>query len=340
MYGGNPARTNHYPGDMSLPLKLIWKYNASSAIGKTILVVDGIVFFNTKDGRIYALNIKDGDKLGHKKTEVDATSAYKDTSVYIAYRYGDFTLLKYNLKEAKIDWRIDAGDIASEPLMLDDGIVITALYKHIDFYSLIDGARIWQTKTDDQIRSSPAFNQGTIVFGCDDGYVYAVGEMIGESKWKFQTNASVQATPAIKDTIVYIGSSDYYFYAISLKTGKLVWKHKTNGQILHAPAVNDDIVIFGSTDSRLYCLNRLSGKEIWIFQAKSVISTSPLICNNTVLFGSLDQHYYAVNLETGYEIWKYKTRGRVRTAPVVWGKYLIGAAENNTIYAFSSSEEK
>ena len=340
MYGGNPARTNVYPGDISFPLALIWQYNASSAIGKTILVIDGIVYFTTMDGRLYALDIETGKKIGHRKINVDATNAYQDTSLIIALRYGDETLFKYNLKRAKYDWKIDAGDIASEPLVFNNNIVVTALYKHIDLYNSSDGSKIWQTKTDDQIRSSPAYHQGTIVFGCDDGFVYAVDEINGQIRWKYKTNASVQATPAIKDTIVYIGSSDKNFYAIGIESGKLIWSYNAEGQILHAPAVNDNFVVFGSTDSQLYCLDRLNGKKIWAFEAESIIGTSPLICGNKVFFGSLDRHYYAVDLETGKEMWKFKTKGRVRTAPVVWGNYLIGASENNNIYVFSTTEEK
>lgn len=339
MYGGNPARTNVYPGDISLPLELKWRYNATSAVGKTILVIDGIVYFTTMDGRLYALDIETGKKIGNRKINVDVTSAYSNTSLLIALRYGDETLFKYNLKQAKNEWKIDAGDISSEPLVLDNSIAVTALYQHIDLYGLSDGSRIWQTKTDGQLRSSPAFHNGIIVFGCDDGLVYAVDKTSGIIRWKFKTNANVQATPAIKDTTVYIGSSDNNFYAIDLKSGNLVWSYKAEGQILHAPAVNDSMVIFGSTDSQLYCLNRLSGEKIWSFEAESVISTSPLICHHKVFFGSLDQHYYAVDIKTGEEIWKYKTRGRVKTTPVIWGNYLIGASENNNLYIFSTAEE-
>ena len=339
-YGGNPARTNFSQEYISFPLGEAWRYNASSAIGKTLIVNDGIVYFTTMDGRLYALDIETGKRIGHKKINVDATCAFYDTTILIALRYGDDTLFKYDLKTAKYNWKIDAGAISSEPLLLENSIAITALYNHIDLYNTSDGSKIWQTKTDGQIHSSPAYNLGTIVFGCDNGFVYGVEESHGEILWKYKTKASVLATPAIKDTIVYIGSSDKHFYAISLKTGNLIWSFKASGQVLDSPSVNDQVVIFGSTDSHLYCLDRFSGKKIWSFEAESVISTSPLICKNSVFFGSMDHHYYALNLKTGKEIWKYETKGRVNTAPVVWGKYLLGASENSYVYAFTIPDEK
>ncbi len=339
MNGGNPARTNVYAGDISFPLNLKWRYSASSALGMSILAIDGFVYFTTMDGRLFALDIQTGKKIGHRKTVIDATCAYRDTSLFLALRYGDETLFKYNLKRNKNDWKIDAGDIASEPLILDHEIAITALYNHIDLYRISDGSKIWQTKTENQIRSSPAYHKGIIVFGCDDGFVYAVDKMSGQIRWKFKTNASVSATPAIQDTLVYIGSSDKNFYAIGINSGKPIWSYQTAGQILLASAVNDHVVVFGSNDSQLYCLDRLTGKKIWAFEAESIISTSPLITNSKIIFGSFDYHYYALDLSTGEEIWKYKTKGRVKTAPVIWGNYLIGASENNYVYIFSTSEE-
>jgi outer membrane protein assembly factor BamB len=339
MYGGNAARTNYYSGDISLPLKLKWRYDATSAIGKTLLAVDGVLYFSSLDGRLYALDIETGKKIGHKKIIVDATQAYQDSNLILALRYGDETLFKYNLKTAKYEWKIDAGDIASEPLVLDGNIIVTALYNHIDLYDLKNGVKIWQTKTPDQIRSSPSLKNDKIVFGCDDGFVYAVEKLTGAIAWKFKTGAGVQATPVIGDTIVYIGSLDKIFYAISLNSGKLLWSFPTEGQLFEAAALDDEFIIFGSTDSKLYCLDRLTGKEIWMYEAKSVISTSPLICQDKIFFGSLDNFYYALDLKSGKELWKYETRGRIRTNPVIWGEYLIGASENNYVYIFSPEQE-
>ena len=339
MSGGDLARTNSCTGTISLPLKLDWRHNTSSAIGRTLLVKNGVIFFNTLDGRIYAYNIETGKKLGHIKTEHHATSIISGSTLFIARRYGDDTLFKYDLNRGKNVWKFNAGDIATEPLIINDGILVTALYNHIDYYDIDNGEEIWKFETDDQIRSSPAIEGSTIIFGCDNGYIYAINKVSGKKLWTFETGASVQASPSIKDGIIYIGSGDQYFYAINLLAGKLEWEFKTNGQILHSAAVNDSVVVFGSTDSFLYCLNCKTGELIWEFEANSVISTSPLICGNKIIIGSLDHYYYFLDIATGAELWKYKTKGRIRTEPVVWGDYFIGASEDYTLYVFKSNLE-
>ena len=339
MYGGNPARTNSYPGHINLPLKLLWQQSTSAAVGKTILISDGIIFFSTMEGNIYAYSIGNGEKIGRVKTEFHATQIVKDSILIIARRYGDDTLFKYQLKTGKFDWGLNAGDIASEPLIFDNQIVVTALYNHIDLYDLSTSERIWQTNVDDHIHSSPATDGNIIVFGCDDNFIYAVNYNDGEIIWKFKTNASVQATPVIFDQTVFIGSSDKNFYALDLASGEEKWHFRVNGKILQAAAVNDSLVIFGATDEHIYCLDRKSGDRKWTFKAGSIISTCPLICDDKVFFGSLDHHYYGLDVASGRDIWKYKTKGRVRTAPVIWGNYFIGASEDHHLYVFSSAEE-
>ena len=43
-----------------------------------------------------------------------------------------------SLQEKNI-WKVDAGDIASEPLIHDNSVYVSALYEHVDSYDLRNG---------------------------------------------------------------------------------------------------------------------------------------------------------------------------------------------------------
>ncbi len=77
--------------------------------------------------------------------------------------------------------------------------------------------------------SSPVIAEdGTIYFGCQDGYFYAVNPD-GTLKWTFMTTGEIQSSPAIgADGTIYIGSDDANIYAIedSITYGKLRWSHE------------------------------------------------------------------------------------------------------------------
>jgi len=338
MWGGNIARTHVYPGNFLLPAEPVQRVSTSSAVGKTLLAVDGMLFYTTLDGEIHAYDLTKKDEIGHKSMDLHSTLVVQDSVLIIARRYGDDTLFGYNLNSGKIFWHINAGDVDSEPYIDNDQIVVTALYKHIDKYQIMTGERIWKTDLPEHIHSSPASDGKLIFFGCDDNFVYAVDGDDGAIVWKFQTNGAVQAGPSVLDSTVFVGSTDKFFYALDSDNGKLRWKFLTDGQILNGAAVNKSAVVFGTTDEHVYCLNPLNGAVRWKFHAGSVISTTPLICGKTIFFGSLNHFLFALNVETGEEIWKFKTRGRIRTDPIIWGKYLICASEDHDLIIFQSKE--
>lgn len=337
LFGANPARTGEIQSTIKLPLKLEWVKQPASAIGNTILVVDSMLYFGTIDGRFYALDVVNGKKRKHKKLSVETTCAYGKKHLIIARRYRKKTLYSYNLATNKYDWKIDAGDIASEPLAVGDWIYVSSLYKHIDRYRFDTGAKTWTYKTRALLHSSPALEDSVLVVGSDDGTVYALEAETGKLIWEFQAGACIYATPVIKDGKVFIGAFDSYFYALDLHTGELAWKYKTGAKIYHKAAASGKRLIFGSNDYYVYCINAETGKLNWKFKAQSIISTSPAISNNKVFIGSTDRHYYCFDLNTGEELWKYKTKGRVRTSPVIWGDYVFGASENYYIYAFKAN---
>ncbi|MBN2010766.1 PQQ-binding-like beta-propeller repeat protein [candidate division KSB1 bacterium] len=340
--GGNPQRTFNYPLAVKPPLEIHFIKRLPAAIDRNIIVVDSVLYFGTQHEHVYAYNIVTSKKIGKKNMEYASTCAYVDHQLLVAERYGDKTLHSLNLYNNDWMWQIDAGDIESEPLICPKGIVISALYNHVDLYTIESGTKLWTFNTNDQIRSSPAYGDGKIFFGCDDGAVYALDESNGKEIWHFQTEGAVEATPAVdlNARLVLIGSSDFRFYAINMDTGNEVWSFRANGQLLNNAAVSFNNVIFGSTDNKLYCLNIKNGALRWQYTCESVISTSPLISGDIVFLGSLDQNLYAVDLSSGKKIWQYKTHGRIRTNPVAWGEYLAVASEDNYLYVFKSVEKK
>ncbi len=339
-FGGDPTRSNFHSETVDPPLKNIWSYKASSAVGRSLVAIDNVLYLTTLDGKFEAVDIRTGEKIGKEKTHTthESALAFRDGHLILASRYGGKTLANFDLKTGKYLWRIDAGDIASEPLIVDDAIYISALYNHVDKYDVTTGEKFWNFKTDGQLRSSPALSDNTVVVGCDNGSLYAVNAKTGELRWQFETGASISATPIIWEDTVFAGSLDSTFYALSLTYGDAFWTFHAERPIFESAATNGDRVIFGTSDGKLYCLDTRSGREVWRYQAKSAVSTAPLISGKVVYFGSLDTYYYCLNLETGRELWRFETKGRIRTSPIIWGNYMFGASEDKFVYAFLPSD--
>jgi outer membrane protein assembly factor BamB len=101
--------------------------------------------------------------------------------------------------------------------------------------------------------SSPAIGEdGTIYFGCQDGYLYAINPD-GSLKWTYMTYDEVASSPAIgTDGTIYFGSSDDKLYAIedSITYGKLRWTYPTSSSIRSPILIGSDGTVYtGNMDA-------------------------------------------------------------------------------------------
>ena len=57
-----------------------------------------------------------------------------------------------------------------------------------------------------------------MIFGCDDGYIYALDLEKGSELWRFEAGSPVKSSPAIAGDYVLFGADDGIVYAF--KNGK------------------------------------------------------------------------------------------------------------------------
>jgi outer membrane protein assembly factor BamB len=339
-FGGSVARTNYRDFTLAPPFDNIWTYKASSALGKALLVVDGLLYFVSLDGRFDVVDLAKGKRIGRKKLSlpVETYCAYYDNQIVFAAAIGTRTLSRYDLHSGKFLWKVNAGFISGQPVLTEEGVFVAGQFNFVAKYDWESGAQKWIFDTEEQIHSSPSVKDNILVVGSDNGLIYALNTADGELIWTSETGAAIYAAPVIRGNSVYIGATDSVFYSFNVKDGGMNWDFAVPAPIYETAATDGENVIFGCTDGTLYCLDPAYGHVKWEYRVSSVVSTSPVIAGDVVFFGSLDQNYYCLNLQDGTELWRFRARGRVRTAPVVWKEYLIGASEDKFIYAFTRSD--
>ena len=187
----------------------------------------------------------------------------------------------------------------------------------------------WKFPTGDRIVSSPAWSDGTIYFGGDDGNIYAVEAESGRQLWKHATKGPAPCTPAVADGVVYALSYDGKLYALDARTGGVRWKFTTGGErrfeakglhglqpknqtiadafdvFLSSPVVAQGAVYFGSGDGNLYAVDVATGELRWKFPTGDVVHASPAYADGVLYFGSWDSYFYAVEAATGKEKWRF-----------------------------------
>jgi outer membrane protein assembly factor BamB len=233
------------------------------------------------------------------------------------------------------------------------------------------GDLLWKYQTGGKIFSSPLIYRELLLFGSEDGHLFALHAATGKLAWKFKTDGPVHGSPAVQGDKVFFTSWDGNLYAVNVTTGRLLWKFGSRGEkkagakglwgmkpateymddpfdfFLSSPATDSsaDLVYFGSGDGNLYALSMTDGKMQWRFPTEGIIHTSPVLSNNTLYFGSWDRYLYALDSRTGKERWKFRTQADtaihllegIQASPLVYGGHVYFGARDGYFYSLDTA---
>ncbi len=173
---------------------------------------------------------------------------------------------------------------------------------------------------------------GTAAFGTS---TFVSGDIM--ALWRFRCEDEVRSSPAVENGVVYVGSYDSNLYAINVENGKFLWKYATEGGIGSSPCVHNGRVFFGSADRLLYAVNADTGRISWTCPTQESVWSSPRVAFDHVFFGSDDKHLYAANVHSGRVAWKFDTDGKVRSSPAIGNDSIYMGCEGGVVYAVDTS---
>ena len=91
--------------------------------------------------------------------------------------------------------------------------------------------------------SSPAVANGKVIFGSENGVVYAIRTNDGSVVWSTVTEAGnpIEGSPMVANGVVYVTGS-LSLHALSLATGQLLWSAASPVGTFNSPVVTDGVV--------------------------------------------------------------------------------------------------
>ncbi|RPI21066.1 MAG: hypothetical protein EHM61_25665 [Acidobacteria bacterium] len=81
---------------------------------------------------------------------------------------------------------------------------------------------------------------------------------------RFKTGGKIRSTPAYVDGVIYAGSEDGNLYALEASSGRLKWRYFTDGDLSSSPAVVGSTVLFTGGDGHFHCVDRATGRLKWL----------------------------------------------------------------------------
>lgn len=263
------------------------------------VVWQGVVYFGSGDGNVYALDA--------------ATGALK--------------------------WKFSTGDVVhASPAVADGTLFIGSWDSYFYALDAVTGKEKWrfQTGVDPEnhnqqgIQSSAAVADGMVYFGCRDAHLYALDEKTGEKKWAFSTKGSwVLNSPAVAKGRVYFATSDTgMLYAADAKTGAIEYAASFNGwPVYSSPAVAGDMLYVGTTQGTVAGVNLPSGRVAWTWATEASKENGAAIRS---YFAPFSTNFYD-DVMAAYS--KLLALGPILSSPVVAEKTLYVGSVDGNLYA-------
>ncbi|WP_276273029.1 PQQ-binding-like beta-propeller repeat protein [Haloarcula litorea] len=299
----------------------------TAAKGSPVLAPTGDLLVADDTGRIRALST-DGE-VRWATTFTDAgrgshgTPAVANGTAYIGAYDGAVSAI--DVETGRRRWRTELGDAIGASPTYYNGVLYVAVEHAAPSGSVaaVDaatGSVQWRdTRPTNHPHSTVALDRehGVLLFGSNDGRVYAWTFPGLERAWTYDTGDDVKAPVAVDDGVAVVPSWAETITAVDVTDGSMRWEFETGADAMCAPAVHDGTVYVGSHDDHLYALDRDTGEEQWRFETGGWLIGSVVATPDHVLVGSYDTHLYAVDRATGDLAWAVENRGHVSSAPLV-----------------------
>ena len=356
MYLGGAQRTGVYETMGLEELSGVkWKFKTEGEIWTSPVAAEGIVYFGSDDGHLYAVEIESGHEVWRFPTgdEIHSSPAVADGRVYFASYDG--YVYAVDIKTGQEVWKFDTmvdspltyiprpryDDYTSSPLVKDGIVYIGGLDPNKCLFALDakSGAEIWQfaPKLPDQIRSSPAIFGDTLYVGGEFSKFYALDVETGEQKWRLSLGGNVGYAPAVSaEGVVYFSSKDTQLHAVDGETGTELWAERLYGMAwtTGSPAVANGFVYVGISDGyQLFAIDPVTGEIEWSFATGGYVWSSPIVQGEIVYVGSGDGSVYALNALSGQEIWHFETENAIYSTPLVHEGNVFVTSLDGFLYA-------
>ncbi len=277
------------------------------------------------------------------------TPAVADGVVYVGANDG--TLRAFNAKSGKELWSADTGaEILAEPLV-NGGKVYSANGLGVVSAYTTAGKKVWSFTAGDAVYSSPVMAEGKVIFGCNDGWLYALDAATGKLAWVNKDGTyAVESKPFVWNGKVYYGAWDQYVRCVNAKDGKLIWQQLGEGSRVAKgakryyspadamPVVAEGKLMIADRNMMLSILNAETGELV--SSMKGVSATGLSEDGKFVYLRKSDGHLAKVD-SSGKEIWSTRAHlGVIPTAPTEQNGVVYVSSGKGTVSAIATDSGK
>lgn len=200
---------------------------------------------------------------------------------------------------------------------------------------------LWSFNTKTKIRSTAVTTDTSVIFGSENGRLYALDLFNGSEQWSLDTGGAISSELLLADGKAIFLNFAGKIMAVDAVTGAQVWSvnsgaehYRAWGHHLSSALLVGDRIYIGSSSGKVYALKLATGEQLWTMDLKSAIHTKPFMVNNT-LYVSSDTAVHALDITTSKQLWSVPLQ--MPTSPAVADNTLVVGSRLNYVLAVDAT---
>ena len=252
--------------------ELIWSFRTASHVESTPFISQGKLYFTAGADGVYCIDALEGQQIWHyPEVHADMSPVVHKGRVYFGTGYGDYRIYAVDAQTGAEVWSKQMPYPVWGSPSVEENIVYFGLGRGNFSDSApipagkvvaLDpeiGDTVWEYEAEDAVLTAICVQNGYVIFGSRDGYVYSLESTDGQLNWKTDLGAPVVSSPAVTMDTVYAATKNGGIYALSADDGKVQWEFDTrimnrNIEMYSSPAVANGLLYIGSSDRYIFCL--------------------------------------------------------------------------------------
>ncbi|MGP4081716.1 carboxypeptidase regulatory-like domain-containing protein [Pseudalkalibacillus sp. R45] len=255
-----------------------WSIRLGATNRSTPTIEDGVVYLSGgQDGRIYALNLSNGNILWNYQTDsitVYESPIYHDGKLFVGSGLDENAhVTALNAETGEKIWSTPLGAPTFFGGSLGDGKLYVGSYDNMTIRAIdiADGSEVWsKTLTNEGVAARTVYVDGELYvvgtnFNAETGTLYKLDPNSGEEIWKVEGIGDTQAgSPVVyEDLVVMTSAAHPLLRAFDRETGEIVWTNRAVGSALHNGSVTSNGILFvAGTSGTFYALDVYTGKRL------------------------------------------------------------------------------
>ncbi len=218
---------------LSIKGKELWRFRTGGPVASMPRLYEGKLYVTSYDHSMYCLDAGTGKEIWRFRTgdEMVNDVPFCLHSGKIFFASMDSFVYAVDIETGKLVWQKKTGNFGNSggTPTVREGILYHGSRSGV-LYAMDPetGEEFWQFRAGGAIiDQSYVLYKGQIIFGCEDGNLYAVSTE-GKELWRFRTGGKIYNEPLIHEGRLYFGSWDCHLYCIDIETRKEIWRFATS----------------------------------------------------------------------------------------------------------------